>query len=753
MTARAPLLRSLGWALLLAVPAAAQGQQSEAELRRLIPDAATTAPQDWARAQPAAGGAPTADASATIDVAAPLADLPGMVLAWPAPQIDLPPLAALTPDLDVAPAMAEAQTQLSEAPDIAAPAARRAGQREDRTRFAAHRLVLAYPADSDFPERRAFEARYWALATLQGLNARDREAIGQVALRAASDRDLLESLLKLYGYYDGEVIQTIGAISPGQPTAAAPGPGPGGNPGGVSVRFDIVPGTRYRLGKIDTGDLATAGADYPALRQKFDLQPGDPVNSDAILAATGHLDVALGDAGYAFAKVGVAALLVDHRREEGDVDQPVTPGAKYRFGPIISGRPRFLSSNHLGDIARFKPGQLYSRSQVDDLRRAILATGLVASVTVTARDATPAEAAAQRARAVPLPAAYPEPATGLVALDVRMTKAPPRTLAGAIGYDTGEGFRLEASWEHRNLFPPEGDLRVRAIAGTDEQLAGVTFRRSNFLGRDRVLTIDLYADNAALTAYAARTVDFSTTFERINTLLFQKRFTWSMGVEAAASAELEGLPSGVTTGRTNYRTLALPLRAEFDTSDDLLDPKRGWRAALRVSPEESWERGGHSTYARIQGDASVYVPTGKTLVLAGRVRLGTIPGAPLEDIAPSRRFYAGGGGSIRGYGYELVGPRNALGQPEGARSLYEFSLEARVHTGLFGGALSLVPFLDAGGADTGTAPSFKAPQYGAGIGLRYQTGFGPIRVDVGTPLNPRPGDSRIGVYVALGQAF
>ena len=98
-------------------------------------------------------------------------------------------------------------------------------------------------------------------------------------------------------------------------------------------------------------------------------------------------------------------------------------------------------------------------------------------------------------------------------------------------------------------------------------------------------------------------------------------------------------------------------------------------------------------------------------------------------------------------------PRNAQGEPEGARSLYEASLEARINTGLFGGAMALVPFLDSGGAGTGTVPDFKGMRYGAGLGMRYETGFGPVRLDVGTPIDRRPGESRIGVYVTLGQAF
>ena len=303
------------------------------------------------------------------------------------------------------------------------------------------------------------------------------------------------------------------------------------------------------------------------------------------------------------------------------------------------------------------------------------------------------------------------------------------------------------------------------MAGTQEQLAGVTFRRNNFLGRDRALNIDLYAQNADLTAYAARKLDFITTFERVSTPLFQKRWIWSAGVEVVASAEREGMPNGSVLGNsdsgtvnyslpsTNYLTVALPLRIAYDGSDNLLDPHHGWRAALRASPENSLSQGKTSPYVVSQFDLSSYQQIAAGTVLAERFRVASIFGTDLDNIAPSRRLYAGGGASIRGFGYELVGPRNALGQLTGGRGLDEASIEARLHTGLLGGTVSLVPFFDAGQVGASQVPPTHGLRYGAGLGLRYDTGFGPLRVDIGTPLNPRAGDSRVGVYVALGQAF
>jgi len=151
----------------------------------------------------------------------------------------------------------------------------------------------------------------------------------------------------------------------------------------------------------------------------------------------------------------------------------------------------------------------------------------------------------------------------------------------------------------------------------------------------------------------------------------------------------------------------------------------------------------------VQLDGSIYQPMSDRIVLAARARFGTILGSTVDQIAPSRRFYAGGGASVRGYGYQAIGPRDGNNDPIGGKSLAEFSLESRVRFGNFG----VVPFIDAGNISTTFLPRFRDLRIGAGMGVRYYSSFGPIRVDVGTPLNPQKGDPRVAVYVSLGQAF
>jgi translocation and assembly module TamA len=406
---------------------------------------------------------------------------------------------------------------------------------------------------------------------------------------------------------------------------------------------------------------------------------------------------------------------------------PVDPDGFKKFGAIRIEGKKLFSVKHLGRIARFRPGDPYDSAMVDDFRRALIQTGLVSSVELK-----------------PVPVQQPD----TVDLVVKLERAPPRTIAGEIGYGTGEGFRAELSWTHRNLIKPEGAVTFRGVAGTREQLAGASLRRSNFKSRDQALTAQIVASHTRRDAYDARTFTLAGGVERQTNIIWQKKWTWSYGAELTASDERDVI---VSTGQPRRRTFfigALPTSLSYDGSNDLLDPTRGFRLSGRVSPEASLQ-GSVFGYVKAQIDGSAYFPVTDHASVAGRVRFGSIAGASRDRIAPSRRFYAGGGGSVRGYGYQKIGPVDVNGDPVGGRSLAEFSIEARVRFGAFG----VVPFFDGGNVYSGALPKMTGLRYGAGIGVRYHTSFGPIRVDVGTPINPRKGDARVAVYVSLGQAF
>ncbi len=551
--------------------------------------------------------------------------------------------------------------------------------------------------------------RFDALSVLKAGEGKTAN-VAQIDRRARDDADLLNMILRAEGYYDAN-IETDVVPKDGQ----------------LEVTLTVEPGPLYKFGEVQV-----AGVPKPDLRDAFGVKSDDAVNADAVQTGELALREKLAREGFPFAKVAEPEIVVDHDTRVATLNLNVDSGGERRIGSIrMRGDRAPFDAKHVGVIARFRPGELYNEGMIDDLRRALIATGLISTVKLE-----------------PVEGAVP----GTVDIATTLEPAPPRTIAGEIGYGTGEGFRVEASWQHRNLIRPEGAVTLRGVAGTKEQSLGALLRMGNFRRRDQVLNASMIAAHEVRAAYDATSFEIAASLERQTNIIWQKDWTYSFGFEAVASDEKDFVATAGIAQRRTYFIGALPLTLGYDGTDDLLDPHTGFRLSGRLSPEVSLS-GKAFGYARAQIDASGYVPVGRKVVIAGRARIGSTVGAAREDIAPSRRFYSGGGGSVRGFGYQEIGPRNILDQPIGGRSIAEFSLEARIRLPIFGGNFGVVPFVDAGNIYTGSVPKFTGMRVGAGVGLRYYSGFGPIRIDVGTPLGRRKGESIVSVQVSLGQAF
>ncbi|MES2327520.1 MAG: BamA/TamA family outer membrane protein [Pseudomonadota bacterium] len=651
--------------------------------------------------------------------AAASAFLPAPSIAQQAPPAPLPPPdpAELDPSapLDPMPNLGVAWPELN-AKDTAAPAAEPVSQRKGstpapvsgETRYTVTVEGLAPVSGaaellSAFRQQSALEAE-----------RKDPANAAQIGRRAEADADLLTQLLRSQGYYDATV----------EPRTVKAGDS-------LSVVLTVDPGQQYSFASVDLPGLQAAGPDVARLRNIFAVKAGDPVVATDVIAAGVALTTALGEEGYAQAKLGEQDIEVNHQTHLATLTLPVDPGPVARFGSIhVSGRPPF-SAKHVALIARFKRGDPFQRSKLDDLRRALIATTLVANADI---------------QVVPVDKGR------VVDVNVRLEPAPSHTIAGELGYGTGQGVRLEASWTDRNFFNPEGALTLRGVAGTTEQLFGVQFRRSNFVMRDQTLNLQLTASHQTFAAYTAKTVDLAANIERQSNFIWQKKWTWSYGGEWLGTIERGVFSNSGLKDTHRFLIAAVPLAAGYDGSDNLLDPTRGFRLSGRLSPELSFH-GGHFSYGRAQVDASAYHPLSDNVVVAGRIRLGTIFGAGLFDIAPSRRFYAGGGGSVRGYGYQQLGPKDLDGDPIGGRGLAEFGLETRIRLKQFGGNFGLVSFFDGGTLTSSATPDLRHWRTAAGLGVRYYSSFGPIRVDFGVPLNRQKGDGPFAVTVSLGQAF
>ncbi len=539
-----------------------------------------------------------------------------------------------------------------------------------------------------------------------------------IAARAEEDVALVVRLLRSEGYYDAVATSAIEQL-----------PGESDAPGRLRVTITVAAGNRYNFGNIT---LAGPDTEPPGLARGFlPLTSGSPIRAVDVEAAEANVLLRLPQEGYPFPELSVRDIVLDPDTRLGDYTLPLNPGPRARFaGFTTEGRLAF-DAEHVGVLARFRRGELYDRRKVDDLREAMVSTRLFS--TVSAEPVLTGERA--------------EDGTQYVNILVRQQAGPARSLDASAGFSTGEGIRLEGAWEHRNLFPPEGALRVAAIAGTKEQNVSVRFRRNNWGQRDRALLLQLDIGRRDFEAFQGYTARLYGLISRESTPIWQKRWTYAYGAELLATNENRNGTATISLSDA-YFIGGLVGQLGYDRSNSLLDPTRGFRLLARVNPEASLHDGA-GFYVRNLIEGSAYYPVGEQFVIAGRARIGSIFGIARDDLAPSRRLYAGGGGSVRGFGFQELGPRDLANVPLGGRSLAEFALEGRYRFGNYG----VVAFVDAGQVYEAQYPTFDSMRFGIGIGGRVYTNFGPVRVDVATPIGRRQGETLINVYVSIGQAF
>ena len=203
-------------------------------------------------------------------------------------------------------------------------------------------------------------------------------------------------------------------------------------------------------------------------------------------------------------------------------------------------------------------------------------------------------------------------------------------------------------------------------------------------------------------------------------------------------------------GQREVQHLLLPLRATWDRRDDPLNPREGLYLDVELTPFTGLDQGGGG--ARLYADLRDYLTLGDSgrFTLAGRAQLGTVAGASVIDVPADMLFYSGGAGTVRGQSYQSLGVDLSPTVTVGGRSFVGVSGEVRA---MVNDSVQAVAFADAGfvgedalGAGTGEWHG------GAGIGARYFTAVGPIRVDLATPLDEDAGQD-FEIYIGIGQAF
>jgi translocation and assembly module TamA len=541
----------------------------------------------------------------------------------------------------------------------------------------------------------------------------DKPPVSEEALRRRAEQDLgrLADAAHSLGYWDAEFSYEIDT---------------GVEPEKVTVKAD--PGPLYHV-----ASLKVLGADgqllsVPRDETKLPLKPGDPARTAPVVATETALVAAFGDTGHPFAKVADRRVEIDRDTKTMDVTYTLDPGPTERFGPVAITGLEQLNPAYVEGRIRWQPGAVYDASKVEETRRALIESGLFSTVQIT-------------------PTPNPDNPEE-VRMTVEATERVRHTIGAGLAYNTSQGFGARAFWENRNLFGNAENLRLSAEVGQQLDDFRVNFRRPDFLSVDQDLLATAEVANDTPVAYNSRRAIATAGIER----RVDRWLTGGLSLEAEQANVTQLANVTPMTGTQHYELAGVPAYVKLDETNNLLNPTTGYRAQLNVTPAHTFS-GSHLTFSTNLLSGSTYWPIGpeENTVLAGKLALGSLDGAPLSQLPSDQRIYAGGGGSVRPYGYLMAGPLAPNNVPIGGRSSLVLNLESRIK---ITETIGVVPFFDAGSYYESPLPQpGHTPLYGVGLGLRYYTAFGPLRLDLATPLRKRSGDSPIQVYISLGEAF
>lgn len=519
---------------------------------------------------------------------------------------------------------------------------------------------------------------------------------------------------------DGRPIEEISVIE----TFARPG-------GTVPVSISIDPGPPFRFGRIAiTGADGQVGAEGVA---KEKLVSGGPASSTAVRAGAEALVLAWQREGHPFAKIDRQEVVADHATDTIDVSFSVAPGPVATIGEVTVTGAETLEPDFILQQADVPVGARFSPDILERTRRNLARIEALGSAIVSTGDHVDAQ--------------------GRVPILIEVSERKLRSIGVGGYYSTTDGPGGQFFWLHRNLFGRGETLRLEADAGREFTSGGYNnFDTYNWRGGFDFTKPGIYGPRVDWT------VDGEVLQEDTDPY-FRRGGTINTGLSWRYSDQLT-LTGGVfydyahiedAYGDGDFSTLGLSGTATYDTRNSVIDPTSGLYAWLLAEPQYSID----TSSPFFTGDAELRLyhalDADARYVLAARGRVGSILAADLEDIPAHRRFYAGGGGSVRGYDYLGIGPRLAGYGPTGGLSRAEGSLEARVK---ITDTIGIVPFVDAGYvAETTLFHGNEEFRWAAGLGLRYYTAVGPIRLDVAVPINPGAGDPNFALYFGIGQSF
>ncbi|SFH04626.1 autotransporter secretion outer membrane protein TamA [Palleronia marisminoris] len=492
-----------------------------------------------------------------------------------------------------------------------------------------------------------------------------------------------------------------------------------------TITVDVQPGPVYPFSQTELGPLA------PETEIPDGFTVGEPAESGTIRDAAQSAVLAWREVGHAKAEVGDQQVVAQHEENQLAADIDIAPGPLVRFGDLILTGSEAVRPERLRAIAGFPAGEIYSPDKLDDVTRRIRRTQVFSTVALTeAETLTPNDR---------------------LDVEANLVAFPPRRIGFGAEVSTVDGLTLSGFWLHRNLLG--GAERLR-LDGEISGLGGGTGGRDYELGARFERPATFAPENTFFAEAAVARLNEEDYTSDAGELTF--------GIHRYVNEEIEieyGLGYRFSrvedeSGTTDYSMLIAPLSATFDNRENPLNATDGFFLDTTLTPFLG-TNDQTGTGARLTWDGRSYLGFGEDdrFVLAGRLQGGSIIGAELEAVPNEYRFYSGGGGTVRGHEYQSLGVELDSGIRSGGASYVVASAEVRA--GLTE-KIGLVGFYDYGTVGYDAFPDGERSHAGAGLGLRYQTPVGPIRLDVATPVSSfddEDDESSFQVYVGIGQAF
>lgn len=490
------------------------------------------------------------------------------------------------------------------------------------------------------------------------------------------------------------------------------------------LKITVDPGPRFALSRATVQPLPRR-AELPE-----GFRSGAVAESGVILgAATAAVD-GWRARGHAKARIAGQDIVADHRNATLSAAIQVDPGPVLRFGRLaVTGHER-MRENRIRKIAGLPVGERFDPAELDRAAGRLRRTGVFKSVSLAEDDAiTPPD---------------------LLGITATVIEQKPRNYRFGAELASMDGLTLSANWLHRNLMGGGERLELGAeVTNIGTKTGGLDYALSARIDRPATFTPDT---NLGLSFELAHLdeADFDVNIAAAGVTLSHV-FSDSLTGRAGLAYEYAAVSDDF--GSFTYRHLALPLGLTWDRRDSKTDAKRGFYIDAEVKPFKGF--GITDNGIRTKLDLRGYKALGaeQRLVLAARIQLGAVSGASLLGAPRDDLFYSGGAGTVRGQPYQSLGVnvlRGGVSAPIGGSHFAGASLEARIKTSE---KIGVVGFVDVGRIDVGGFFNDTGDWHaGAGIGVRYATGVGPLRLDIAAPVGGDTGDG-VQFYIGLGQAF